>query len=407
MNRAGTGRTAGPIRRLRVTAAALLVACLLPALLRAEPPAYRAELVFPPHPQHNHAPGIAECPNGDLLVSWYRGSGERTADDVAVWGARLRAGSDRWGEPFLLADTPGFPDCNTALFVDSRRRLWLFWPTVLDNTWGSCLTNFRYSTDYEADRPVRWDWQGVLFLKPADFEREMTRGLEARLSLFPDRPLPGGAAARDRLKEKLGNKLAARLGWQPRCKPTELPSGRLLLPLYSDTFSVSLMAVSDDGGRTWAASKPLAGFGNIQPTVLRRRDGTLVAFMRENGPVKKVRVAESNDDGLSWGPVGATELPNPGSGLDGVVLRSGRWLLVFNDTARGRNSLAVALSEDEGRTLRVARHLERHDTGSYHYPAVVQGRDGTVHVAYSYFAEGGQTMKHAAFTEDWVRQGDG
>ena len=48
-----------------------------------------AELIFPLHPQHNHAPGIVECPNGDLLVSWYRGSGERRADDVAPVMARV------------------------------------------------------------------------------------------------------------------------------------------------------------------------------------------------------------------------------------------------------------------------------------------------------------------------------
>ena len=93
-----------------------------------EAPSYAAELVFPLHPQHNHAPGIVECPNGDLLVSWYRGSGERTADDVAVYGARKAKGSLQWSEPFLLADTPGFPDCNTCLMIDRRQRLWLFWP---------------------------------------------------------------------------------------------------------------------------------------------------------------------------------------------------------------------------------------------------------------------------------------
>ena len=112
---------------------------------------------------------------------------------------------------------------------------------------------------------------------------------------------------------------SGRLGWQPRCKPTVLPSGRILLPLYSDTYSVSLMAISDDQGKTWSASRPLAGFGNIQPAVLRRRDGTLVAYMRENGSLRKVRVAESKDDGVTWGPVGATDLPNPGSGLDDSV----------------------------------------------------------------------------------------
>src|SRR5262249_12606880 len=149
-------------------------------------PSYRSELVFPLHPLHNHAPGIVECPNGDLLVSWYRGSGERQADDVAVYGAPLRRGAPSVSKPFLIADTPGFPDCNTALFTDKGKRLWLFWPVILDNTWGSCLTNYRVAKDYEGDGAPKWDWQGVLYLKPMDFETVMLKGLEDRLQRFKD-----------------------------------------------------------------------------------------------------------------------------------------------------------------------------------------------------------------------------
>jgi predicted neuraminidase len=371
----------------------------------AAAPSYQAELIFPLHPQHNHAPGIVACPNGDLLVSWYRGSGERQADDVAVYGARLRKGSAHWSEPFLLADTPGFPDGNTALFIDAQQRLWLFWPVILDNTWESCLTNYRVATAYAREGAPQWDWQGVLYLKPQDFEAVMLQGLADRVRAFPDVP-PRNSADSARLKARLGNKLSSRLGWQPRCKPIALPSGRMLLPLYSDTYAVSLMAISDDQGKTWYASQPLAGFGNIQPAVLRRRDGTLVAYMRENGPLRKIRRAESKDNGVTWGPVGATDLPNPGSGLDAVMLENGHWVLVYNDTTRGRASLAVALSEDEGRTWPWTRHLERHADGSYHYPAVVVDRAGTIHAVYSYFVKGGKSMKHAAFNESWIRQGD-
>ena len=208
------------------------------------------------------------------------------------------------------------------------------------------------------------------------------------------------------MRSRLGDKLSQRLGWQPRCKPTQLPGGRLVLPLYSDTFSASLMALSDDGGLTWRAGRPLIGWGNIQPAVLRRSDGTLVAYMRENGVTGRVRVAESADGGDTWGPVGVTGLPNPGSGLDGLRLSSGTWLLVYNDTASGRNRLAVSLSKDEGRSWPVTRHLEDHPEGSYHYPAVTQGRDGTVHAVYSRFVEAGEGMKHAAFDEAWVEQGE-
>ncbi len=366
----------------------------------------RAELVFPLHPKHNHAPGIVECPNGDLLCSWYRGSGERSADDVAVYGARLRKGSDRWSEPFVLADNPGFPDGNTALFIDAKKQLWLFWPVVIANTWQSCLTNYRIARDYQGDGPPEWHWQGALFLKPIEFTEEMVKGYQERVKMFPNAPLRSATASPEQLKERFSDKLASRLGWQTRCKPTVLPSGRILLPLYTDTYSVSLMAISDDGGRTWSASKPLAGFGSIQPAVVRRDDGTLVAYMRENGPVRRIRVSESRDDGVTWGPVGAMDSPNPGSGLDAVRLANGHWALIYNDTTRGRNSLAVSLSDDEGKSWKWTRHLEKHESGSYHYPAIIQGADGTLHAIYSYFVQGGKSMKHAAFNEAWIRQGD-
>jgi predicted neuraminidase len=380
---------------------ASLAAILLVNLAAADEPALRGELIFPLHHQHNHAPGIVELPGGDLIVSWYRGSGERRADDVAVYGARLRKGESRWSEPFLLADTPGFPDCNTAMHLGADGRLWLFWPTILANSWESCITNYRISRDFQGDGPPRWEWQGVILLEPVRFQEKMQAEIEAqakRAEALGER----GRALIEEMRRLVGDKLSRRLGWQPRCKPTVLPSGRLLLPLYSDTYSVSVMAMTDDGGKTWQPSEPLAGFGAIQPAVLRRRDGTLLAFLRENGPLDRVRVAESKDDGASWGPVGVTELPNPGSGLDGLVLGNGRWLLVHNDTASGRQSLAASVSDDEGRTWRVRRHLERRDSGRYHYPAVIQGKDGTVHAVYTYTVEGGESMKHAAFPESWL-----
>jgi predicted neuraminidase len=120
----------------------------------------------------------------------------------------------------------------------------------------------------------------------------------------------------------------------------------------------------------------------------------------------KIRMAESQDKGVTWGEVGVMEFPNPGSGLDAVRLANGNWVLIYNDTLSKRNSLAVSLSEDEGKTWKYTRHLEKHDAGSYHYPAIIQGADGTIHAAYSYFVEAGKTMKHAAFNEDWIKAGD-
>ena len=395
----------------------------------ADETGFRAELVFPYRADHNHAPGLVECPNGDLIASWYRGSGERSADDVRVCGARLRKGSREWSKDFLMADFPGFPDCNTCMMIDSEQRLWLFWPLILANSWESALTNFLVSRDYLGDGAPKWDQNGIIPLKPDDFKDEVLRHLDQAEKDLPHRiaKLPEEQRAARELRWKrgisemrkhAGEKLAQRLGWQPRCKPTVLPAserhphGRILLPLYSDTFSLGLMAISDDRGRTWFASRPIFAWGGIQPSVLPKQDGTLVAYLRDNGGSGHIKVSESKDDGVTWGPVTLCELANPGAGIDGVRLANGHFCLVYNDLSRGRNSLAVSISEDEGRTWKQTRHLEKHEAGSYHYPCVIQGHDGTIHVIYSYFRpkERGKreakSMKHAAFDEAWVSKGD-
>ncbi len=364
-----------------------------------------SQWVFPLDTNHNHAPGIVEFANGDLLVSWYRGSGERRADDVAVMGAWKRAGKQDWSEPFLMADEPGFPDCNTCMHVDDSGRLWLFWPTVIANSWESCLTRYQVSDQAIAPEGLSWDRQGLVLLKPDDFSDEATRVLDELVSQQLTSPLPPNVAAKiDEAKERLTDKLYQRLGWQPRCKPTVLPSGRILLPLYTDTFSLSIMAISDDGGQSWYASQPIYGFGNIQPAVLRRNDGTLVAFMRNNGPGGKVLVSQSSDDGITWSVATPTDVLNPGSGLDAVRLRNGHWILVCNDTTNGRSKLTLLLSDDEGKSWKWSRALEDHVSGQYHYPAIIQGRDEKLHVVYSYFVEAGKTMKYVRLDEDWITQ---
>ncbi len=383
----------------------VVFAGLLGGPARAAEPVFRSELVFPLHHEHNHAPGIAELADGELIVSWYRGAGERKADDVAVYGSRLKPGAQEWTPAALWVDTPGFPDCNTCLMTDARGRLWLFWPVIIANSWESAITHYRVSDQPAGDGAPAWSDHGHILLKPDDFQQPATQELDA-LEAGAGPISPRLAAEIVQVRERLGDKLFQRLGWQPRCKPTVLPTGRILLPLYTDTYSLSLMAISDDGGRTWFSGQPTAGFGAIQPSVVRRNDGTLVAFMRENGVTGKVRMSESKDDGLTWGPVMSADLPNPGSGLDAMRLANGKWLIVYNDTQSGRNSLAVSLSSDEGRTWTETRHLERQPAGSFHYPTVIQTRDGLIHCVYSYFVEGGKSMKHASFNEEWIRQGD-
>src|SRR5688500_2500794 len=337
---------------------------------------------------------VVELPNGDLFVCWFHGSGERTADDVVVRGARLRKGSTSWSAPFLLADTPGYPDTNATLFLDPRKRLWLMWPTILANEWHTALMKFKIATDHSGEGAPRWDVSDVLHVTPGDeFATTVNREVDRILASMPqDQRLTQYA---DRIKTNAADKLYRRLGWMTRAHPQVLDGTRLIVPLYSDGFSFSLMAISDDWGATWKTSTPLVGRGNIQPTLARKRDGTLVAYMRDNGPApKRLMTSRSRDRGETWSPVEDTSLPNPGAGAEVLVLANGHWVLIYNDLERDRYSLAVSLSEDEGSTWAWTRHLERDpDTastaeqrGQYHYPSIIQAADGTLHATYSYFA---------------------
>src|SRR3954469_18818379 len=112
---------------MRLTAALFLCALCLSAAA----PEYSGELIFPQEKWHNHSSSIVELPNGDFLVCWFHGSGERTADDVVIRAARWIKATGRWTEPFLLADTPGFPDTNPVLFLDNKQRLFLLWPAII------------------------------------------------------------------------------------------------------------------------------------------------------------------------------------------------------------------------------------------------------------------------------------
>ena len=388
-------------------------------------PFLEGELIFPPDYRHNHASCIVEGDGGELLACWYCGSGERRADDVAVLGARKRPGEAAWSEPFVMVDYPGFPDCNPCMLVDPQGRLWLFWIVVLANEWHTGLLMSRRAESTAGVGAPAWTYERPVLFKPGpEFTRIVAEAVERDLALLDTVPEERREAARAYLEQRranAGDRYFMRMGWTPRAHPILINGGRrLLLPLYSDGFDFSLMGISDDEGETWRASTPILGVGPVQPSVVPRDDGTLIAYMRNNGgQPRRLQVSESRDGGETWTAAADTELPNPGSGAEAIRLRNGVWALIYNDTERGRHSLAVSLSEDEGRTWSCTRHLERdlspEEPNTFAYPSLIQAADGTLHASYTYTlgarhttqdAEGRslrECIKHVHFNEAWVR----
>jgi len=371
-----------------------------------------AELIFEAVPKHNHGSSIVETAAGDLIACWFHGSGERRSDDVVIQGARKRKADQKWCQPFLMADSQDLPDCNPVLFIDPRGTLWLFWIAVQNNEWGGSLVKYRTATDYAADGPPQWNWQDVIHCRPLNFEAKALAAIGEAEIQFADL-----LAANERykgmiaeLKEKAKDKLTTRLGWMTRLHPIMTSENRMMLGLYTDVFSCSLAAFTEDWGKTWSFSEPIISYniGNIQPAFVKKTNGDIVAMMRDNGMPKRIRRSESADGGVTWGDIQNMEIPNPGSSVDAISLKSGNWVLVCNDTTNGRHLLTAYLSDDEGASWKWKRPLENFqpDAGSGAYPCVIQAADETIHCTYSFVRKDveGSCIKHAWFNEDWIKQ---
>lgn len=376
---------------------------------KSQIPQFDSEYIFPFQDLHVHSSSIVDLPDGDLLCCWYEGSGERKANDVLIKAARFNKGTNGWSAPFILADTHGYPDCNPTLFIDKKDRLHLFWIVVQANRWETSVLKWRITSNYLENDTILWDWQDVILLKPREEFAETIK------NKFLESGTPGLAWAEyaplyeTMIYEAASDPKKRETGWMTRSHPIQLPSGRILLPLYSDGFNISMMAISDDDGKTWVSGLPIVGRGNVQPSVVRRRDGTLVSYMRDNGDSPgRIMVSYSVDEGYEWSAVESTILPNPGSSVEAIALERGEWIMVYNDTENGRHSLAVSLSDDEGKTWKWTRYLEREDPGkgSYSYPSAIQDKNGIVHISYSFSTREGETIKHAAFNTDWIKSED-
>ena len=363
--------------------------------------------IFPYQNKHVHASSVVEAPNGDLIACWFYGSGERTANDVLVQGSRLKKSAKEWDPVFIMADTPDLPDCNPVLFINPNDELMLFWIAVRANGWENSILRYKISSDYDKTGAPKWNWQDIIILKPGEsFYRSIKKAFEDNYSnpgwaeyALPYEKLITAAAADKEKRQK---------GWMTRIHPTVLASGRILLPLYSDGFNVALAAISDDDGKSWRASNPIVGFGPIQPTFAKRKDGSIMAYLRDSGAApQRIMMSESSDQGETWSFAIDTDIPNPGSSLEVTVLKNGHWVMAYNDTEDNRNSWAVSLSDDEGKTWKWKRHIGQaaDQSESFSYPSLIQTKDGKLHLTYSYGNPSGKTIMHASFNENWIKKG--
>ena len=302
---------------------------------QTSPAVIESEFIFESAPfAQCHASTVVET-EGALLAAWFGGPHEKHPE-VGIWIARREG--DAWSRPDEVA-TGRQPD---------GRRLPCWNPVLFQPRTGPLLLFYKVG-------PSPDTWWGML----------MRSNDGGRTWSAPER-LPDGI-----------------LG-PIKNKPVQLPNGDLLAPSSSEHAGWRVhFERSSDLAKTWRATPPLndgESIAAIQPSILRHKDGALQAV----GRTRQGRIFSigSRDDGLTWDRMRLTDLPNPSSGTDALTLQDGRHLLVYNHTSKGRTPLNVAISED-GIRWHAAAVLEN-VPGEYSYPAVIQTRDGRVHITYTW-----------------------
>jgi predicted neuraminidase len=169
-------------------------------------------------------------------------------------------------------------------------------------------------------------------------------------------------------------------------KPLELADGTVLCGSSAEDggWRVRMEWTRDPSG-AWSRGPDLnapPAISAIQPALLRHPDGILQALCRS----KQGLLMESwgkDADPRAWTKLAPTKLLNPDSGIDAVTLDDGRHVLVYNPIRSGRSVLEIAVSRD-GREWSRGVGLEDEPGMEYSYPAVIQSRDGRLHVTYTW-----------------------
>ncbi len=303
-----------------------------------------------------HASTICETPRG-LVAAWFGGTKEKNPD-VGIWSS-YHDGSG-WSAPKEWAN---------GIQHDGLR--YPTWNPVLFQPPGDAPTMLFFK---DGPTPQLW-WGEVMF--SYDFGRS-----------FSDR-----------------RRLPAGIDGPVRCKPLLLEDGTLLCPSsteHDDDWRFHMERLIDldhpELGTSWErVETEKQPYQVIQPTLLTHPDGSLQALMRS----KHEQIAESisKDNGKTWSELKLIDMPNNNSGIESVTLADGRHLLLYNHTGGrkdrsdgwgARNVINLAISDD-GKNWKAVTTIEKADKGEFSYPAMIQTKDGLVHMTYTWKR---QKVKH-------------
>jgi len=330
--------------------------CRSAAIIRKPGDKYAEEFRF-----WQGCPTILLTPGGTLYAGCYTGGTREPSPHNCNLLIRSRDGGKTWSRVVLaVASVPELQirDIDIQLWLDPQKRAWVFWTQrddrFLDKDPRHLSIWVMISADPDAEEP---EWS-----EP----RCITSGFL-------------------------------------RCQPTVLADGRILLFSYDWIDDRYTYSESRDQGATWERRRG----GRRVPTpfdeamAVERRDGSIWMLARSDGGALAESI--SRDGGKTWSDGKLTGLRAPSSRFFLGRLRSGRLLLVKNDSLPPRrNHLTAYLSDNDGATWPWRMPIDVYDVS---YPDAVESENGDIFLIYDYGRCVQKEILLARFTENDIMAG--
>ncbi len=367
----------------------------------------RADAYLPSPCIQNHAANLAFLPDGTLTCVWFGGTMEGMGD-ISIYMSRLAPGTTRWSQPEKMSDDPAKSEQNPLIFKAPDGHVWLLYTSQTSGNQDGSIVKYRISTD----GGKTFGEVGILCDLPGTFVRQpiVVNGLgDWLLPVFRCVGLPGERWTGD-----------------------------------ADTAGV---LISSDQGKSWAMTDVPDSVGAVHMNIVPLDGDNLVAFYR-NRFAQSVLSSRSTDGGRHWSAPAPVDLPNNNSSIQAVKLKNNAIAMVYNhsnaltsdarrqslyDEIEGDDSvgstpvmaperqravwgvprapLSLAFSKDGGASF--PHHVDL-DTGDgyclsnnskdavnreFSYPSIVEGPDGVVHIAYTYYR---RAIKYVRLSRDAV-----
>ena len=311
-----------------------------------------------------HVASLAEMTDGILAAVWYGGSAE-CQSDVKIYFSQQEPGA-AWTAPRVIMTREGAERDlrrpvkalgNALLLANPDGSLRLLFVTIAMGKWSGSQLNSCLSKD----GGLTWSRAERLTLSPFFNFSELVR---------------------NRAITQQGG------GWS--------------VPIYQEflgKFPELLWLDDRNGTLTYRKTRIAGGCSNFQPSLIPLSEESAEVLLRDYTSARKIHFSSSHDGGLSWAFIEALELPNPDAGISGLRLSDGGLLVAFNDSAKDRSNLTLAIASKDRKTWRRIIALENEPDANFSYPFLMRSSDGMIRMAYT---RKGKAIALMSFNEAWL-----